>query len=78
MRLASLFHQPGPLQHPQVLADRGQAQVERSRQLGDRPWALCQAGDDGPPGWVRQSGEDGAQVIGVLCHLSHRLINLPE
>ena len=76
--LASLLDQSHPLQHPQVLRDGGQGQVEGRRQLGDRSRPLRQAGDDGSPRRVCQSGKDRAEVIGLECHLSHRLINLPE
>ena len=41
LRLATLLDETGPLEHPQVLRDRGLAHVERGGQLLDRGLALA-------------------------------------
>jgi hypothetical protein len=55
-------HQAGPLQHPQVLRDCRQRHVERLGQLGDRPVAAGQPGQDGAAGGVGDGEECGVQA----------------
>ena len=53
--------EPGVAQHGEVLQNRRKGNVERLRQLRYGCLALCQPGQDGPAGWIRQSGKGSVQ-----------------
>ena len=68
--LTSLLDEPGSLQHPQVLRDRGLAHVERFGEILDRGLASGEASQDRPPGRVGQGGECRAERV-RLRHVHH-------
>src|SRR5260370_14015307 len=57
-------HQPGPLQHLEVLGDRGLRHAEWLGQRSDRENSRPEAIEHGPARRVRQGAEDGAQPVG--------------
>src|SRR6266498_1002478 len=63
LRLPAPCDQSRPLEHLQVLGDRGQSHVERLRQLGDRGLPRRESREDRPPRGIRESGERAAQAI---------------
>src|SRR5262245_15769509 len=63
LRRACARDDTGLLQHPEVLRDRGLAQIERLAQLGDRRLAERQTGDDRPPRRVRERGQRRSERI---------------
>src|SRR5690349_5693849 len=82
LRVAALCDQAGALQHFQMFADAGKAQVERLGQLRDRCLPLRQTGQDRSPGGIGEGCERDAQLVGsravAVAHFSCWLINQSE
>src|SRR5437773_5993753 len=77
--LASTRDQARPFEHPQMLRDRGQTDLERSGQLGDRALPRDESRENRAAGGIRQGRERRAQLVWVIwCHLylTDKLINL--
>ena len=53
--------EPGVAQYGEVLQNRRKGNVERLRQFRYGCLALCQPGQDGPAGWIRQGGKGSVQ-----------------
>ena len=64
LRLAAARDQAGALQHLEVLGDRGRGHLEWRGELGDRSLARGESRQDRTAGWIGESGEGGAEVIG--------------
>ena len=64
LRFAVARDQTGALQHLQVLGDGRQGHLEGMGELADRGLAEGEAGQDGPPRRVGESGKGGAERVG--------------
>src|SRR5712664_90565 len=74
LRLAPASDQAGPLQHLEVLGDRGHRHVERRGELRNRGLARHQACKDRAPGGVGERCERaGESIRRRLGHLTPRL-----
>ena len=71
-----LLHELGALKDLQVLADGGQAEVERGGELPDGCLPLDEAVEDRPTGGIGEGAEDGAEVVCLSLPFPYRLINL--
>src|SRR5207247_1373925 len=67
LRVAALRDQAGVLQHFQVFADSGKAEVERLGQFRDRGLSLRKTSQDRPPRGIGEGCERDAELI--TCHL---------
>src|SRR5206468_3492276 len=63
LRLLAARHEARALEHLQVLADRGEAHVERLRDLGHRRATLRKTGEDRAPRRIGQGAEGEAQPV---------------
>src|SRR5438552_6141069 len=61
--LASTHDQARPFEHPQMLRDRGQTDLERSGQLGDRALPRDESRENRAAGGIRQGRERPAQLV---------------
>src|SRR6266508_440639 len=63
LRLLAARNEPGALEHLQVLADRGQAHVERFGELADRCAAFRETREDRAARWISEGAEREAQPV---------------
>src|SRR5437773_10439327 len=70
LRVAALRDQAGALQHFQVFADAGKAEVKRFGQLRDRGLPLGETSQDRPPGGIGEGRKRDAEGIGLHLYLS--------
>ena len=74
--VAALGHQPGPLEHLQVLGDGLHADVVRRRELADGRVTHREAGHEVAPGGVGESREDGGELVGHGRPFSTNWLNM--
>ena len=72
LSLPPLLDESGALEHLKVLRDRRKTKLEWSRQFRDGGLTVGQPREDGPPSWIRQGGEGGAEVVGSSLHFVFR------
>jgi hypothetical protein len=59
----------GLLEHAEVLHERREGHVERCRELGHDGRGLRQPLHDGPTRRIRESAEDGVELVVILRHM---------
>jgi hypothetical protein len=64
-------HEPGLLQHADVLLHAGQGHVEAAGEVADRGVGAAELLEDAPAGDVREGGEGGIEGGLTLNHIVH-------
>ncbi len=63
-------HEPGPLEHHEVLRDRVQRHRKGFGDLADGGRPAGERRQNGPPRWIGDRGEDAVQGVGMICNHS--------
>jgi hypothetical protein len=66
--LAAPLEEPGVLEHPEVLRDRRQGDIERLREVGDAGFSEREAREDGAARRIRERRERAIEGAGIVNH----------